>query len=65
MSVQYLFLMVVIYMLLRTFSDRLGISVPGLIFRIFDMKKRAHLLCLNFRDSIPAVIMVGSTFTIV
>ena len=62
--VQYLVLMGVIYMLLKTLSGKLGITVPLIIFRVFRMTNREHPCCLCLADSVPAFLMVYSASTI-
>ena len=63
-AAQYLVLMGVINILLKTLYDGLGIAVPVLFIWVFHMTKRAHSCCLHLADFTPSLIMVGSASTI-
>ena len=64
MSVQYLFLMDVIYMLLKTLSARLFIALPMIIIWVFRMTKREHPCFLHLEYSTPSLIIMGIAYNI-
>ena len=61
---QYLVLMGVINMLLKTVSAGLSIAVPVLIIQVFHMTKRAHTCCLRLLYSAPAFLIIVISYTI-
>ena len=63
-KVQYLVLMGVIYMLLKTFSDRLGIKVSVITLRIFHTTNISHTYFLHLEYSAHAFIILGSAYVL-
>ena len=56
----HLFVMYLIYMILKTFSAGLVIEVSALIIRVFNREKIENPCCINLEDSVPDLITEGS-----
>ena len=64
-EVQYLVLMGVIYVRLKTLSSGRGIAATVLIIQVLHMTNRAYTCCINLGDSESDLLMVGSESTII
>ena len=56
--------MCVIYMMIDTFYDGLGIAVPVLIIKVFHMIKISYPCCFHIEDYATSLFTVGSAYTI-
>ena len=65
MAAKYLFLMVAINIPIKKLSAGPGIGLPVLIIWVFHVAKRENPCCINLEDCTPALIMVGSEYTII